>query len=83
MTNREAIKVIIDDSLYNPEVAQLAIQALNQSDKIKIGEAIIKSCGRSYNECNVCDFVSILIANGYEVRIKRPSQDNYHVEYYR
>lgn len=46
-----------------------------------IGEAAIKSGGRKYNECNVCDFVSILIANGYKVLIERPSETEYKIKY--
>ena len=47
----------------------------------KCGEARIQSFGRNYNESNVCDFVSVLIANGYKVVIERPTQDFYRIQY--
>lgn len=49
----------------------------------KVGEVTLKSIGRNYNESNVCDFVSILIANGYEVHIRRPTMDFYKISYYK
>ena len=49
----------------------------------KVGEVTLKSIGRNYNESNVCDFVSILIANGYEVHIRRPTIDFYKISYYK
>lgn len=52
-------------------------------EKEKVGEVTLKSIGRNYNESNVCDFVSILIANGYEVHIRRPTMDFYKISYYK
>lgn len=52
-------------------------------EKEKVGEVTLKSIGRNYNESNVCDFVSILIANGYEVHICRPTMDFYKISYYK
>lgn len=55
----------------------------NNEEKEKVGEVTLKSIGRNYNESNVCDFVSILIANGYEVHIRRPTMDFYKISYYK
>ena len=57
---------------------------INERKEIeKVGEVTLKSIGRNYNESNVCDFVSILIANGYEVHICRPTMDFYKISYYK
>ena len=56
---------------------------INDEETEKVGEATLKSIGRNYNESNVCDFVSILIANGYEVHICRPTMDFYKISYYK
>ena len=56
---------------------------INDEEKEKVGEVTLKSIGRNYNESNVCDFVSILIANGYEVHIRRPTMDFYKISYYK
>lgn len=56
---------------------------INDEEKEKVGEVTLQSIGRNYNESNVCDFVSILIANGYEVHIRRPTKDFYKISYYR
>lgn len=56
---------------------------INDEEKEKVGEVTLKSIGRNYNESNVCDFVSILIANGYEVHIRRPTVDFYKISYYK
>ena len=56
---------------------------INDEEKEKVGEVTLTSSGRNYNESNVCDFVSILIANGYEVHIRRPTMDFYKISYYK
>lgn len=51
-------------------------------DREKCGEANIITGDRSYSEGCVSDFVSILLANGYEVNIKR-NCNKFNIEYYR
>ena len=74
MDNKMTIKIDDKKTIKSDEILYVIEEC---------GEATIKSCGRHYNECNVSDFVSILIANGYEVLISRPSEDCYNVKYYK
>ena len=63
-------------------IANMIESAPTVYDREKCGEASIIMGNRSYNEGCVSDFVSILLANGYEVNIKRNS-NKFNIEYYR
>lgn len=51
-------------------------------DRTKCGEVNILMADKNYSQGCASDFVSILVANGYEVNIKR-SGDVINIEYYK
>lgn len=63
-------------------IANMIESAPTVYDREKCGEANIIAGDRNYNEGCVSDFVSILLANGYEVNIKR-NCNKFDIEYYR
>jgi len=63
-------------------IANMIESAPTVYNREKCGEANIIMGDRSYSEGCVSDFVSILLANGYEVNIKR-NCNKFNIEYYK
>ena len=79
----ELLEHVWRDKLDSRElIANMIESAPTVYDREKCGEANIIMGDRSYSEGCVSDFVSILIANGYEVNIKR-NRNKFNIEYYR
>ena len=60
MTNKEAIKIIQEDALYNPEAAKLSIQALKkdiaETPVVKDGKRYCPVCGSLIKGSNYCSY---------------------------
>lgn len=79
----ELLEHVWRDKLNSRElIAKMIDDAPTIYDREKCGEASIIMGNRSYSEGCISDFVSILLANGYEVNIKR-NCNKFNIEYYR